>query len=755
LLHQSHREKEGVMPQLVLPLIPEGVSHIGDLVSVYLGQDRWTYYMGLHPIYAHGANDNRMFRLITAMMIDAGVCRHTDVVNTFGVSKSNVNRALKKLRKGGLEAFFQRKPGGRKGTVLTPQVIDQAQSLLDHGVTRGDAAQELGIRLDTLRKAINGGRLREHQSAAKAGTDKSSRSAVDAAAAKAMGTACTRVADRAFAAAGEGEAQVCFESCLDVPKAGVLCAVPALLANGILEGAEKLLGKIKGYYTIFQILLVLAFMTLCRIKTVERLRENPPGEFGKLLGLDRIPEARCLREKMDALSEGNAAEIWAAHLSEYWMQKEPEAAGTLYIDGHVRVYHGKLSKLPRRYVTRQRLCLRGTTDYWINDAIGRPFFVVEKTNDPGLVQVMEQDIVPRLLKEVPDQPDETALAANPHLCRLVLVFDREGYSPDFFARMWRTHRIACISYHKHPAEPWPVIWFEEKTATMPSGEIVTMRLAEMGTLLGSGKNAIWVREVRKLTDSGHQTSLISSAYDLPHTHLAVRMFSRWCQENFFRYMKQHFEIDMLCEYGVVELPDTEKVVNPSWRELARRRSQVQIRLRYRRARFSEMTMHPESESSPERYQKWLARKSELLEEIEQHEHQLEMLKAQLKQTQKHITWGELEDKEKFNRLLPGRKRLMDTVRMIAYRAETAMAGLLLGPSVNMSDARRLLQGLFVTDADILPDIENKCLRVRIHNASTPADDRSIAALLDELNKSEIEYPGSNLRLAYELVNSNI
>jgi len=132
-----------------------------------------------------------------------------------------------------------------------------------------------------------------------------------------------------------------------------------------------------------------------------------------------------------------------------------------------------------------------------------------------------------------------------------------------------------------------------------------------------------------------------------------------------------------------------------------------------------------------------------------------MLKAQLKQTPKHITWSELEDKDKFHRLLPGRKRLMDTVRMIAYRAETAMAGLLLGPTVNMSDARRLLQGLFVTDADILPDIKNQCLRVRIHNASTPADNRSIAGLLGELNKAEIISPGSNLRLAYELVNSDI
>jgi DNA-binding MarR family transcriptional regulator len=744
------------MPQLILPLIPEGATRISDLVTVYRSEKRWTYFMGLTPIYAHAADDHRMFRLFTSMMIDSGTCRHTDIINTFGVSKSNVNRALKKLRKGGPEAFFQRKPGGRKGHVLTPQALEQAQALLDHGFTRHDAAQQLEVKVDTLRKAINDGRLRERQAAEapKAGTDKSSRSAVDAAAAKGMGTACTRVVERACAAVGQGEAQVRFEPCLDVPKAGVLCAVPALLVNGILEGAEKLLGRISGYYTFFQILLVLAFMTLCRIKTVERLRENPPGEFGKLLGLDRIPEARCLREKMDALSDGKAAEIWAAHLSKHWMEAEPEAAGTLYVDGHVRVYHGKLTKLPRRYVTRQRLCLRGTTDYWVNDAIGRPFFLIEKPIDSGLIQAIEHDIVPRLLDEVPNQPDEATLAANPHHCRFVLVFDREGYSPDFFARMWRAHRIACITYHKHPAEPWPVSWFEEKTAIMPGGETVTMCLAEMGTLLGSGKNAFWVREVRKLTDSGHQTSLISSAYDLPHTQLAVRMFSRWCQENFFRYMKQHFEIDMLCEYGVVEIPDTEKVVNPSWRELARSRNQVQNRLRYRRARFTEMTMHPESETDPEKYQKWLTRKSELLEEIDQHEHQLETLKAKLKQTQKHITWGELEDKDKFNRLLPGRKRLMDTVRMIAYRAETAMAAMLLGPTVDMSDARRLLQGLFVTDADLLPDMENNRLRVRIHNASTPADNRVIGAFLDELNKAEIEYPGSKLRLAYELVNSD-
>ena len=151
------------MPQLILPLIPEGVTQISDLVSVHRGGNRWTYFLGLYPIYSHDADDQRMFRVVTALLIDSGSCRYSDIIKTFGVSKSKVNRALKKLRQGGVEAFFQRKPGGRKGTVLTPEVLEKAQALLDQGFSRRDTAQELDVKGDTLRKAINDGRLHEHQ----------------------------------------------------------------------------------------------------------------------------------------------------------------------------------------------------------------------------------------------------------------------------------------------------------------------------------------------------------------------------------------------------------------------------------------------------------------------------------------------------------------------------------------------------------------------------------------------------------------
>jgi len=750
-----------LMQQLMLPIIPQGTTVINGQVSVDNRNDEWFYFLGGIPIYSHQADNKKLFRLHTSQLINAGSCRATDIITTFGVSKSSVMRSLRQLREKGADSFFEPRPSRKGGPIFTPDVLQQAQQYLDQGMKSNEAANKLSIRADTFRKAISDGRLKKslrYLIAPNDGSTKSARDIIDASTAESLGTACTRVEERTLAALGEQEngASIEFESCLDVPKGGVLCALPALLSNGLLNDIEQHLGKLTGYYQTFHILLLLAFMGLCRIKNAEQLREHAPGEFGKLLGLDRVPEVRCLRTKVKGLAEQESVESWAAYLSRQWMESEPEAAGTLYIDGHVRVYHGHLTKLPKRHVSREKLCLRGITDYWVNDGTGRPFFVVEKTVDPGLLKTLEQNIVPRLLKDIPNQPSAQELKQNKWACRFILVFDREGYSPGFFRKMWNKYRIACMTYHKFPGEDWPHEIFSSQDVTLPSGEKITMKLAELGSLVGAGKQAMWMREVRKLTDSGHQTSIITTAYELELTAVSGRMFSRWCQENFFRYMKHHYGLDMLQEYGLTPLSDTEKVVNPDRRQQEGQRNSIQSKLNYRLARFAAMELHPvekKDEMEDLKYKKWERKRAELLEEIEHYENTLKIIKEKLSQTSKHITLQELNDEDRFEQLLPGKKRLIDTVNMIAYRAETALAALLTSSTIDFPMARQLLQTLFMTEADILPNKEKKQLRVRVHSTSRPASNRAIVKLFEHLNQTELSYPGTNLRLIYELTSS--
>jgi hypothetical protein len=142
-----------------------------------------------------------------------------------------------------------------------------------------------------------------------------------------------------------------------------------------------------------------------------------------------------------------------------------------------------------------------------------------------------------------------------------------------------------------------------------------------------------------------------------------------------------------------------------------------------------------------RKRRWLEKKSGLLEDVREYEQALVELKEKLKQPPRHIEWKDLPEAEKFNRLLTGRKRLLDTVRMIAYRAETAMVPLLMNNAVDSSQARTILQTLFTTEADILPDPQYGRLRVRVHRAAYPPTDRHRERLFTFLNETQTRYPG--------------
>ena len=154
-----------------------------------------------------------------------------------------------------------------------------------------------------------------------------------------------------------------FERADDVPHGGVMLALPALLAQGLLRHTPAHYELPDGFYPLESIFLVLALLALARCPSLEQARYNAPGEWGRLLGLDRIPEVKTLRAKLGVLcAEPGRAARWSAELAREWMAATaPESAGVFYADGHVRVYHGGLTELPRRYVARQRLCLRGTT----------------------------------------------------------------------------------------------------------------------------------------------------------------------------------------------------------------------------------------------------------------------------------------------------------------------------------------------------------------------------------------------------------
>lgn len=542
-------------------------------------------------------------------------------------------------------------------------------------------------------------------------------------------------------------APVKFEWVSDVPQGGVLCALPALLAVGLLKHTRQLFDLPAGYYPLETIFLAMALMALARVKSLERLRYEPPGEWGRLLGMDRIPEVKTFRQKLELLcADPEAVRQWSSTLSRQWMEADPESLGAFYVDGHVRVYSGSLTPLPRRYVSRQKVCLRGTTDYWVNAMDGQPFFVVTQAVDPGLRKVLQEQIVPRLLQEVPGQRSPAELEANPRLARWTIIFDREGYSPELFEQLWQL-RVAVITYRKFATELWSLEEFALGQVRLANGEEVQMALAERGVCLNNG---FWVREVRRRDEkTGHQTSIVATDYLRPLEVVAATMFARWAQENFFAYMIEHFGLDRLVEYGTEPIADTTLVVNPAWRKKDQEVRRQRAWLRRDQAQFGAF-ISPE-QAGAQAMAAFEQEKAQMLERIQHRQQTLETLLAQRKELPPKVPLKDLPAEGRFDQLRTAKKHFVDTIKLIAYRAETALVHLVREKLSRAEDARALVRQVFHSTVDLCPDQAKKTLTVRVHPLATLAHTKALEHLCAELTDTETLYPGTDLRLVFEVL----
>jgi len=567
-----------------------------------------------------------------------------------------------------------------------------------------------------------------------------------------MGYGTSRTLERVMAACGLlTSVDLKFVSAADVPQGGVLCALPALLTEGLLRHTRKFYTLPAGYYPLESYFLYLALLALVRCRSLEQTRYQTPGEWGKLLGLDRLPEVKTLRNKLGLLcaQEGRATQ-WQSQLAKEWMEglaeEDPERVGLFYVDGHVRVYNGKLGPLPRQYVARQKLLLRGTTDYWVNGLGGDPFFVVTQPVHEGLIAALRQLVIPQLLKEAPEL-DPAKLEADPQAVRFMVVFDREGFSPKLFQEL-KDQRIAILTYHKYPKDPWPAEEFCSHKVRLHTGEVVERSLAERGTRLSNG---LWVREVRELNSNGSQSSILSTHRGLDLIRIAAWMEARWSQENFFKYMRQHFGLDRLIEHGTEPLPETTMVVNPAHRRLEQQIRRERGRLRRLEARFGAHALP--AEPTPEQVQAFEQEGGQLRQSIQEQSALIDQLKEERGQIPRKVQLKDLPQDQRIRQLCPESKHFIDTIKMIAYRAESALAGVLREFLQRDDDTRALLRRVFLTPADLRPDYPNRTLTVQLHRLGSPLQDAAVAQLCDQLNVTETVFPATDLRLVYRQVGS--
>ncbi len=239
------------MPQMELPIFPVGTTLINLSLAFHCDlQGNVVYFYGYLPVFQHAKDDIRTHRLIMAQLYINGTAKQTELAKAFGINVIVIKRSVSLFQDKGASGFFEdKRRGGPR--ILTPSVLEIIQTKLDEGINVSDIAEELKIKLDTIKKAIQDGRLtRFSKKSNDVEMTKSARSIKDANASLGMGATDShgRMAARFGLVQGVKPE---FINCFDVPQGGVLLALPALLVNGLLDHTKDVFKMKEAFYSIF------------------------------------------------------------------------------------------------------------------------------------------------------------------------------------------------------------------------------------------------------------------------------------------------------------------------------------------------------------------------------------------------------------------------------------------------------------------------------------------------------------------------
>ncbi len=548
----------------------------------------------------------------------------------------------------------------------------------------------------------------------------------------------SRIEERALATTGKQDyAPSYFEHNQSVLNAGVLLSIPSLISQGLNKAFQVYSPLPSGFYGLQHMLLLLCFMALCRIKNPEQLKKYPPGEWGKLLGLDRIPEVGYFRKKVKQIVEQSKTDTLQNKLFLEWTSNQSEFY--FYIDGHVRIYHGSKANLPKRFVSREKLCLNGSTDFWINDQQGMPLMVITAELNEKL-----KTAIVTAIENITEQLDiQKPTDGKP---AFTLIFDREAYEPKWFKHLLEKYNVAVITYRKNVKDKWKEKLFKDTDIKILSTS-VTVQLCELGVSLDN----LWFREVRKKSENGHQTAILTTHPYLSIEEIAEKMFSRWTQENFFKYMIENFDFDKMIEYGFEDVCPKRTLPNPEYNKVnyqLKKCREKKSRLQAKVFRKIEIDEDLTIDKALEKY----AKKSDSLLKINDFEIEIKDLLEQRSNIKPRIKIEEMPEDKKYNKLKTESKKLKNAILMIAYRAETSLYNTMNEfYKNNKKDGRMILKEIFTSDADIIPDYENNILNVRLHSLSNNRFNEVASKICNILNETETPYPNTNLILNYQTV----
>jgi DNA-binding CsgD family transcriptional regulator len=701
------------------------------------------------------------------LLFESGYADQNDIARCFGYSARSLRRYQERLNAGGLSALAR--PRGRPAvnSPVHKKTHERDKTILRlkaKGMSNRWIAGRLGLNEKVIRKDLR--RLGwkpspepdlsffpEADSQAKQDTvsastlsktppstagqpsRKMAQPQIDSVAKSLDANPLDRSIDRLLAAMGLlDDALPLFATTRSLPRAGVLLAIPTLVASGLLSTAEKIYGSLgPAFYGLRTTLVAYVLLALLRIPQPEALKKYPPGELGRIVGLDRMPEVKTLRGKLARLASLKGSYQLGREIAQKRIAERGKVLGFLYIDGHVRAYHGKHT-IPKAYVTRMHLAAPASTDYWVNDQRGDPLFVVTADANAGMTRMLMP-----VLREVRE-----LLGPRRHS---TVVFDRGGWSPKLFQDLLAMG-FDLLTYRKGRTRHITEKRFTWHRARLESRRVEYLLHDQPVRFL---KGKLRLRQVTRLTETGHQTPMVTSRWDLRAIVVAHRMFERWRQENFFKYLREEYLIDALVDYQVEPDDPNRSVPNPARKAVEKEIHTARVHLKKLRQSYG-ATAIDYVQGRTRTVVRFEIAEEIIRKKIDKTTDRVKKLKVRCESLPARVPLADARKGQEAVKLSTERKHLTNVLKMVAYQIESDLVELIRPEYKRVEDeGRTFIQTVLQDTADIEPAVDQ--LQITLAPLSSPHRSRALDALCQALNKTSTLFPGTRLHMQYSVATS--
>jgi transposase len=747
-----------------LPVAPvAGAVSIGEAVALVQDSDGGRVFLRGELVYAWSADDVPLRRLAAVQLVANKAARVGDVAAAFGVDNGTLWRWGQQLSATGVGGLVPDKRGPKGPSRLSPEVVADITARRAAGASYRKIATAIGVSYTSVRRVCTPAATgpadgSDHDVEHNAGRGRDATAATEDAdpvgdELPVLPPPADRDAERAAARWGKlPHADPVFAPAARVPLAGLLLAIPALEATGLLSCATTVFGCLRnGFYGLDTMLIEGVLRALAGEPRAEGATRVDPAAFGRILGLDRGPEVKTIRRKITALaSTGRADELLAAIAAAHVARLDnsnPDLLAVFYVDGHVRAYQGA-HKVAKTHLSRLKFPAPATVETWVSDAAGDPALVVMAA--PGASLAMElRRLLPDLRRTVGDDR------------RVLVGFDRGGWSPALFAHM-DAQGFDVLTWRKGLAQDVDLTLFTDLTYTDETGRTHQWRVADTTVDLSTGDDQVFtMRQVTLLVAnnktgrqehpaaSTRQIHILTTRGDLPVEQVIYRMGSRWRQENYFRYARMHFDLDSHDAYATTDDDPTRMVPNP-----AKKKAHQQVmaaRARYERTLAATDAALLEAVSPPPGVTVVITNTAHdrLTADLRATESDLDAAQAAHRAIPARLPLGQVNPGQQVLDIQT--KLITHAIRITAFNTATALARAIrvhTGYARANHEAHALVRQALTSSGDIDPG--DGTLTVRLDPLPTSRATAAIAQLCEHLTSTQTRYPGTNLTLRYEI-----